>query len=229
MNVLVACEESQTVCKAFRDLGHTAFSCDLQDCSGGHPEWHIKCDVRDILKPNCGFDTPFPYIKFFTCIGSCISIFCWDLIIAHPPCTYFSLAGNCFFNESVYGERAIKRKELRDEAKEFFRIFLNLSCKRICIENPVGTICTDYPCTQIIQPYWFGHFETKRTCLWLKGLPKLRPTCVVRPNVIYLPNGKTDSAWHFYTRNSPDRQRLRSKTFSGIALAMASQWGSILP
>lgn len=203
MKVLVACEESQRVCLAFRKRGHDAYSCDIMDCSGGHPEWHIKDDV---LKHLDG----------------------WDLIIAHPPCTYLTVTGNRWFNVEKYSDKEIKRIEERDVAARFFMEFVNAPCEKIAIENPIGYMSTFYrKPDQIIQPYQFGHPERKATCLWLKGLAPLIPTNIVEPDVIKLKSGKTDSRWHVESFNLPKDQRsiVCSKTFDGIAEAMAEQWG----
>ena len=204
MRVLVACEESQRVCKAFRDKGHEAYSCDIEPCSGGHPEWHIQDDVLKHLNEN------------------------WDLIIAHPPCTYLTVAANKYYSVEKYGEKAIKRFKLREEAIDFFMKFVNVNCEKVAIENPIGVISSVYrKPDQIIQPYQFGHSERKATCLWLKGLPVLKPTNIVTPDIIKLKSGKTDSRLHYETLKLPakERSKIRSKTFEGIALAMAEQWG----
>ena len=191
MRVLVACEESQEVTKAFRRLGHEAFSCDLQDCSGGHPEWHIKGDAVEVLYSQK-----------------------WDRAIAHPPCTRLANSG----------VQWLKKRNLwreLDDAREFFYRFVNYGKEgnKIAIENPIPH---KYGClpkyTQIIQPWQFGHGETKATCLWLYGLPKLRPTNIVE--------GREQKVWKIPP--GPDREKLRSKTYSGIAEAMASQWSEYL-
>lgn len=203
MKVLVACEESQRVCMAFRKRGHEAYSCDILDCSGGHPEWHIKDDVLKHLDEG------------------------WDLIIAHPPCTRLTVAANKYYKPE-YADRFPTIQEEREEAIKFFMHFTNLSCPRVAIENPIGIMSTRYKKpTQIIQPYQFGHPERKATCLWLKGLPPLVPTNIVEPDIIKLKSGKTDSRLHFETLKLPkeERAKQRSKTFEGIALAMAEQWG----
>lgn len=204
MRVLVACEESQRVCIAFRNKGHEAFSCDILECSGGHPEWHIKDDVLKHLNEN------------------------FDLIIAHPPCTYLTVAANKYYNVEKYGNKAEERKKERQKAIEFFMQFTELKCPRVCIENPIGVMSSLY-CkpTQIIQPYQFGHSERKATCLWLKGLPELKSTNIVTPDIIRLKSGKTDSRLHYETLKLPanERAKMRSKTFEGIAKAMAEQWG----
>lgn len=155
MNVLIACEESQTVCKAFRARGHNAFSCDIQECSGGHPEWHIQGDCQPLLNGRCSFVTQDG--RSWS-IGSP-----WDLIIAHPPCTYLTVAGNKYFSVEKYGMMAIERMELRREAVSFFMEFVNAACDHIAIENPVGVISTIYrKPDQIIQPYQFGHPVSKK-------------------------------------------------------------------
>lgn len=173
MKVLVACEESQRVCMAFRAKGHEAYSADIQDCSGGHPEWHIKGDVLEILNGNCFFLTCDHEVHEIS--GN------WDLIIAHPPCTYLSNAGAC----RLYPKKGLidaVRLEKGLDAKEFFLKFLNAVCEKICIENPVPSRIYRLPKpTQSIQPYEYGHPYTKKTYLWLRGLPKLKPTNVVKP------------------------------------------------
>ena len=205
MKVLVACEESQEVCKAFRELGHEAYSCDIQECSGGHPEWHLKQDVIPLLNQD------------------------WDLIIAHPPCTFLTVTGNRWFDVERYGDKAIQRHKDREEAVKFFMQFVNAKCDKIAIENPIGYMSTAYKKpTQIIHPYMFGDPARKATCLWLKGLPKLTPTNMVEPIIIHYQNGKgTDNPWHMETMKLPPKERAkaRSKTFPGIAKAMAEQWG----
>lgn len=194
MRVLCACEESQVVTKEFRKLGHEAYSCDLQDCSGGFPEWHIKGDVLPLLSD------------------------CWDLIIAFPPCTYLSFAGNRYLN--VPG-----RYEQRLAAVDFFMSIVNAPCERIAVENPVGYMNSYYrKPDQIINPYQFGDSCRKRTCLWLKNLPLLLPDYVVSaPDPVYIqPDGKR--RYWVETVSGSDRQKVRSKTFPGIAAAMAFQW-----
>lgn len=205
MRVLVACEESQRVCIAFREKGHEAYSCDIEPCSGGHPEWHIQDDVLKHLDEN------------------------WDLIIAHPPCTYLTVTGNRWFDVGKYGEKAIERQKLRNEAIDFFLKIANAPCKKIAIENPVGVISTVYrKPDRIIQPYEYGHPMTKKTCLWLKNLPLLQPTNIVQPEYVICADGKRYSKAHvdtFYIRDAKERAKMRSKTFEGIAKAMAEQWG----
>lgn len=184
LRVLVACEESQTVCKAFRALGHEAYSCDILDCSGGHPEWHFKQDVLPLLKEP------------------------WDLIVAHPPCTYLTVTGNRWFNVERYGDAAIKRAADREEAARFFMEFTKTNCKHVAIENPIGVMSTRYrKPDQTIQPYWFGDPQRKGTCLWLIGLPPLKPTNMVEPEIYVYKNGKgTDSPWHVNSMKLPPPQ-----------------------
>lgn len=221
MNVLIACEESQRVCNAFRERGHRAFSCDIQECSGGYPEYHIKGDVLPLLNGKC---------SFFTQDNTWHHVYGkWDLIIAHPPCTYLTVTGNKWFNVSKYGEKALKRLEYREEAKNFFMKFVYADCDKIVIENPIGYMSTRYrKPDQIIQPYMFGDPSRKATCLWLKNLKQLVATNIVEPEIIVYKNGKgTDNPWHMETMKLPKEERAkeRSKTFPGIAKAMAEQWG----
>lgn len=229
MKVLVACEESQRVCVAFRERGHEAYSCDIVKPSGGHPEWHIKQDVLTILNPSTIFQNERPHIEFFTMDNKLHNIDRWDLIIAHPPCTYLTVTGNRWFNVDKYGESAMKRAIYRENAVDFFMNFVNAECNSVAIENPIGVMSSRYKKpTQIIHPYMFGDAERKATCLWLKGLPELTPTNVVEPVIIKYKNGKgTDSKLHMDTLGLPkdERARLRSQTFIGIAKAMAEQWG----
>ena len=222
MNVLVACEESQRVCKAFRSRGHIAFSCDIIKCSGGRPEWHIQGDALDLIDGDCFFVAQSGEDVRLT--GK------WDLIIAHPPCTYLTVSGNRWFNEERYGDSAVQRKRDRQEAIDFFMKFVAADCERVAIENPIGTMSTVYrKPDQIIQPYQFGDPARKATCLWLKGLQPLQPTNIVEPKVIRTKNGKTYAPWHYNTLSLPpkERARERSKTFPGIAKAMAAQWGGV--
>ena len=222
MKVLVACEESQAVTKEFRALGHEAYSCDIIECSGGHPEWHIKQDVLPLLGGNCEFVSMDE--QSHSIHGK------WDMIIGFPPCTYLTVTGNRWFNVERYGEKAIQREKDRYDAIKFFMSFANANCDRIAIENPVGIMSRTWrKPDQIIQPYMFGDPERKGTCLWLKGLPELKPTNIVEPQVIVYKNGRgTDSPWHMNTLGLPkaERAKLRSKTFAGIAKSMAEQWGT---
>lgn len=220
--ILIACEESQTVCKAFRSKGFEAYSCDIQEPSGKHPEWHILGDALITLRG--GIVT--------TMDGKEHDVGTWDLLIAHPPCTHLTVTGNRWFNISRYGEKAIQRYKDREEAADFFMRFVKCGSPKIAIENPIGYMSTAYQKpTQIIHPYMFGEPARKATCLWLKGLPKLTPTDIVEPEIIRYKNGKgTDNPWHMETMKLPpaDRTRVRSKTFPGIAKAMVEQWGSLL-
>lgn len=219
MYVLVACEESQRVCIAFREKGHKAFSCDLQHCSGGHPEWHICGDVLPLLNGDCGFKTENG--DYYLIVGK------WDLIIAHPPCTYLSNAGArwLYAGGVVNTERLIRGLE----GKEFFLKILNSNCDKIAVENPIPSRIFDLPvCTQIVQPYEFGEPWSKKTCLWLKGLLPLQPTCIVADYKPFCTSGS-------YSRDHNPRYKgasrkggsakSRSKTFAGISKAMADQWG----
>jgi hypothetical protein len=220
MKVLVACEESQEVCKAFREKGHEAYSCDIQECSGGHTEWHIQSDVLPLLNGNC---------EFKTIDGQKHSIDGkWDLIIAHPPCTYLTVTGNRWFNVERYGDKAVQRIKDRKEAAKFFMAFANADCDHIAIENPVGYMSTYWrKPDQIIQPWMFGDAEEKKTCLWLKGLPNLIETNIVTPpDRVRFNSGKSMPKWYADAWHLPkeERSKLRSKTFPGIAKAMANQW-----
>ena len=221
MKILVACEESQTVCKAFRKRGHEAYSCDIMDCSGGHNEWHIMQDVIPLLNGNCEFETVDGTKHKIN--GK------WDLIIAHPPCTYLTVTGNRWFNIERYGEKAIQRLKDREEAIEFFMAIANADCEKIVIENPVGVMSTEWKKPeQIIQPYMFGDRAEKKTCLWLKGVEPLKPTNIVEPlERLKFESGKTMAKWYADLWHLPkeERSRLRSQTFPGIAKAMAEQWG----
>lgn len=220
MRVLIACEESQAVCKEFRALGHEAYSCDLYECSGGHPEWHIKGDCLPILNGKC---------KFITQDGDCHTINTkWDLIIAHPPCTHLSSSGQWAYSKG-------KDINLKYEAINFFMKFANADCDKIAIENPIGVMSKEYrKPDQIIQPYWFGDKAQKSTCLWLKGLPLLKPTNIVEKGEfvewVDKKTGRTKRQSKYdidilkNAKNKEERSRLRSKTFPGIAKAFASQW-----
>lgn len=219
MRVLVACEESQRVCNAFRKLGHEAYSCDIIECSGGHPEWHILGDALKVINGNCDFITQDG--EKHTIIEK------WDLLIAHPPCTYLTNASAVRMR--VKGEIVPERYAKAMEAKEFFMRFINADCDRICVENPVPLKIVNLPpYTQIIQPWQFGHPYSKRTCLWLKGLPKLEPTNIITEGVQPYVNGGCKDAHGNYRRFQGRKERdpkTRSKTFEGIAEAFAIQWG----
>ena len=210
MNVLIACEESQRVCIAFREKGHNAFSCDILPCSGGHPEWHICGDVLPLLDGRCSFKTMDGIEHSID--GK------WDLLIAHPPCTYLSNAGARFlYPKGVLNEDRLK---LGLAAKDFFMAFYNADCEKICIENPTPSRVYELPkYTQVIQPWMFGHPVQKRTCLWLKGLEPLKPTEIVEERQ----SSKVPGNW--FNKGGKERQKNRAKTFTGIAKAMAEQWG----
>ena len=185
MRVLVACEESQVVCSAFREKGHEAYSCDIEQASGNHPEWHLQQDVTPLL---------YEY---------------WDLIIAFPPCTHLAVSGARWFEEK-------RRDGRQQQGIDFFMQFARCPCEKVAIENPVGIMSTLYrKPEQIIQPWMFGHGETKATCLWLKNLPKLEPTDIVE--------GREQKIWRLPP--SEDRAKLRSRTYQGIADAMSTTWG----
>lgn len=201
MKVLVACEESQAVTKELRRLGHEAYSCDIIPCSGGHPEWHIQGDALELLKMK------------------------WDMIIAFPPCTYLTNAGA----RHLYKGHVLNQERYKKglEAKEFFLKFYNADCPRIAVENPTPSRVFELPeKTQVIQPYEYGHPFTKRTQLWLKGLPPLKPTNVVTPERTFCPSGSYSKKHNEKHRGvfTTDRAKNRSKTFPGIAKAMAEQW-----
>lgn len=233
MRVLVACEESQVVCNAFREKGHEAYSCDIIECSGGHPEWHIQADVLPLLNGDCEFVSADG--KHHSIVGK------WDMIIAFPPCTHLAVSGARHFEK----KRADGRQR---EGIEFFCRFLFADCDRISIENPVNIISGTYVgtwfrdlaeryslprnATQAIQPYQFGEPHKKTTCLWLKNLPLLTPTNIVdvcdtrRYEIKRGKNaGKVATFSDWYNKGGKDRQKSRSKTFQGIARAMAEQWG----
>lgn len=219
MKVLVACEESQRVCTAFRELGHEAYSCDIQECSGGHPEWHILGDVLPLINGKS---------EFVTMDGVTHRIDSrWDLLIAHPPCTYMSNAGAC----RMYPKKGVidpNRLEKALEAKEFFMKFYNANCNKICIENPMPLKVVGLPTeTERIQPYQFGEPWSKKTYLWLKGLPELQPTEIVKDYKPFLPSstGRKLGGDSYGAKECPSRSKARSKTFLGIAKAMAEQWG----
>ena len=220
MKILIACEESQRITIAMRQRGHECYSCDIIEPSGGHPEWHIQQDVIPLLNGP---------ISFQTNDGQLHNIDKWDLIIAHPPCQFLTNTGNKYFNEEVYGEKAHQRKQNREDAINFFMKIANANCDKIAIENPVGCMSTRWrKPDQIIQPYMFGNPIRKRTCLWLKGLPKLKPTNQIEPEEqILSPNGKKIGTWYRETYNiaKKDRAKERSKTFPEVAKAIAEQWG----
>lgn len=198
MKILIACEESQAVCKAFRAKGHEAYSCDILPASGGHPEWHLQEDVLPLLEKE------------------------WDMIIAFPPCTDLAVSGAAWFER--------KRADgSQQRSIDFFMKFANAKCPRIAIENPVGIMSSKWrKPDQIIQPYEFGEPFSKKTCLWLKGLPLLKGTKLVdRGERVKFASGKSMPKWYSDAFRLPPKERsiARSKTFQGIADAMAEQWG----
>lgn len=226
MNILIACEESQRVCMAFREKGHRAFSCDVIECSGGHPEWHIQQDVIPLLNGNCEFATAdgIHHIQDNK----------WDMIIAFPPCTYLTNCATRHFSlKCTPPEKVVKRWENRALAAVFFMRFILADCERIAVENPVGFMSKAFrKPNQIIEPYCFAenendteNYHTKRTCLWLKGLPLLvKANDLPRPKLetYTTKKGKVKSiCWEMKNHGSDKR----SKTFPGIAKAMAEQWG----
>lgn len=197
MNVLIGCEETQEVCKAFRKKGHEAFSCDLQNCSGGHPEWHLQMDIFEAIE-----------LKE------------WDRGIFFPPCTFITVSSNRWYKDQpqIKSGKLVgaARREAREKAIEFVKRLYNCKIEKVCIENPIGILSTTWrKPSQIIQPWMFGHGEQKATCLWLKRLPRLNGFDVVE--------GREQKIWKM--TNSEERSRLRSKTYPGIAAAMAEQWG----
>ncbi|MFX0132262.1 MAG: DNA cytosine methyltransferase [Candidatus Hodarchaeota archaeon] len=211
MKILIACEESQIVCKSFRKRGFEAYSCDILPCSGGHPEWHIQHDVLDVLEPN-----PFNNYEG------------WDAMIAHPPCTYLSRAGARWLHigNTINPDRFSKGKE----AKKFFLELLNANIPFIAIENPTPLKIYELPKhSQVIQPYMFGHPYSKRTLLWIKGFPNLMATKIFEDYVPFLPSntGGAKRGQKFNLNGIRD-QKEASKTFNGIAQAMAEQWGDFL-
>ena len=240
MKVLVACEESQRVCIEFRKLGHEAYSCDIESCNGGHPEWHIQDDVLPLLNGNCDFKTVNG--DMYHLIGK------WDMIIAFPPCTHLAVSGARYFEEKRLDSRQI-------EGLEFFCKFFEADCNKIVIENPVNIISGDYVTkwfpdiadkydlprkpTQRIHPWMFGDNFSKCTCLWEKGVDPLVPIIKEEPEMEYhewvdkkTGKKKRENLWMYKafinTKTTEDRRRVRSKTFPGIAKAMAEQWGKEL-
>lgn len=216
LRVLVACEESQTVTKELRKLGHEAFSCDLLPCSGGHPEWHIQQDVLEVIEKN------------------------WDMMIAHPPCTYLAVSGAQWYyhpeDKNLPVEKRRPHPGYPDRAKDkenavsFFLKLAGAPVEKIAIENPIGIISSLWrKPDQIIQPYMFGDEATKTTCLWLKNLPLLIPTDIVgKGERVFFKSGKSQPKWYSdafsKAKTKEERQIMRSKTFPGIARAMAEQW-----
>jgi hypothetical protein len=202
VNVLVGCEESQAVCIEFRKLGHEAYSCDLQECSGGHPEWHLQMDV-------------FKAIAYGVVTGKP-----WDIGIFFPTCTYLTVSANKWYKDQPERKSGTlvgqARRYAREESVAFFMRLYNCNIPKVAIENPIGVMSSRFrKPDQVLQPWMFGHGETKATCLWLRGIPKLVPTNIVEGR---------EQRLHWLSK-TPDRAKLRSKTFTGIAKAMAEQWG----
>lgn len=220
MKILIACEESQAVCKEFRRLGHTAFSCDILPETGGHPEWHIQRDVFEVIDEG------------------------WDMMIAFPPCTYLSVSGAQWYyhpddkhlpkdERRPHPKYPTRDKDRLDAIAFFMKLFYS-PIEKICIENPVGVMSNIFrKPSQIIQPWMFGDEATKTTCLWLKGLPLLVPTNIVgKGDRTVFKSGKSHPKWYAdalaKAKTPEERRNLRSKTFPGIASAMAEQWTNIL-
>lgn len=235
LNVLVACEESQRVCAEFRMLGHNAYSCDILSCSGGHPEWHFKQDVLEVIKNNGGM------------LETGEELFIdgeWDIMVAHPPCTYLSSSGaKWYYHPDDKGLPIEKRRPHpkfpnraadREEAASFFMELMNAPIKHIAVENPIGIMSTRFrKADQIVQPYYFGDEATKSTCLWLKNLPLLEPTNIVgKGEMVELSSGKKLPKWYsdalVKAKTPEERRNLRSKTFPGFAKAIAEQWSEYL-
>lgn len=218
MKILVACEESQAVTIELRKLGHEAYSCDIIECSGGHPEWHIRWDAIALINGNC---------SFMTCDGKLHRIDDkWDMLIAFPPCTHLAVSGAAHFAKKIADGR-------QQQGIDFFMQFANADCEKIAIENPIGIMSSKFrKPDQIIQPWQFGDNVGKSTCLWLKELPLLIPQVEERPPAEYhtwiskTGKAKRQEMWFYQTRCLPARERGRaaSKTFPGIARAMAEQW-----
>jgi len=199
VNILVGCEESQAVCIELRKMGHEAYSCDLQQCSGGHPEWHLQMDVFEAIK-----------LKK------------WDMGIFFPDCTYLTISANKWYKDQPKRKSGAlvgqERRDAREKAIKFFMDLYNCDIPKVSVENPIGVMSTRFrKPDQVLQPWMFGHGETKATCLWLRGLPKLKPTNIVEGR---------EQRLHLLPKTK-DRAKLRSKTFSGIAAAMATQWGNL--
>ena len=198
MRVLIGCEESQAVCKEFRKLGHEAYSCDVIECSGGRPEWHLQMDVFEAIK-----------LKN------------WDMGIFFPTCTYLTVSANKWYKDQPPRKSGVligkERREAREEAIKFFMDIYNCDIPKVAVENPIGVMSSRFrKPDQVIQPWMFGHGETKATCLWLRGLKNLEPTNVVEGR---------EQRLHLLPKTK-DRAKIRSKTYPGIAKAMAEQWGT---
>ena len=235
LNILVACEESQAVCKEFRRLGHNAFSCDILKCSGGHPEWHFNCDVLEVIK-NKGGKLETGEIAFIN--GN------WDLMVAHPPCTYLAVSGAQWYyhpedkhlptDQRRPHPKFPNRAKDREEGVSFFMALANAPIEHIAIENPVGIMSKRWrKPDQSVQPWMFGDEASKLTCLWLKNLPPLHETNVVgHGERVILSSGRSLPKWYSdalcKAKTSEERRTLRSKTFPGFANAIAEQWSDYL-
>jgi hypothetical protein len=231
MKILVACEESQAITKELRKLGHEAYSCDLLECSGGRPDWHFKCDVFEVIKNNGGLLQNGKIVK-----GQKK----WEMMIAHPPCTYLAVSGARWFYHPDDAHLPITdrrphpnyktRAKDREDAIKFVKKLFNAPIDKIAIENPIGTLSTRFKRPdQIVHPYMFGDSASKATCLWLKGLPLLKPTKIVdKGERITFKSGKSQPKWYsdafVKAKTAEERRTLRSKTFQGMASAMAKQW-----
>lgn len=234
-NILIACEESQRVCSEFRRLGFNAYSCDLLPCSGGHPEWHFQQDVLKIIEKGGGIlqNGEEYYIEG-----------CWDLMVAHPPCTYLAVSGAKWYYHPEDKELPLSqrrphpnfpnRAKDREDGANFFMALANAKIERIAIENPVGIMNTRWrKPDQVVQPWQFGDSASKKTCLWLKNLPLLKETNVVdEGEFIEFGSGRRLAKWYSdgltKTKTAEERRTWRSKTFPGFAKAIAEQWGEYL-
>lgn len=235
LNVLVACEESQRVCTEFRRLGHNAFSCDILKCSGGHPEWHFNQDVLEVIRNNGGL---LEIGEEYYIEGK------WDLMIAHPPCTFLAVSGARWYYHPDDKDLPIEQRRPhpkfpnratdREEGVAFFMDLINAPIEHIAVENPVGIMNTRYrKPDQVVQPYYFGDEASKSTCLWLKNLPLLKPTKIVgKGEMVELSSGKRLPKWYSdalsKAKTPEERRNLRSKTFPGFAKAIAEQWSAYL-
>lgn len=235
LNVLVACEESQRVCTEFRKLGHNAFSCDILKCSGGHPEWHFNQDVLEVIKNNGGL---LETGEKFHIDGK------WDLMVAHPPCTYLAVSGAKWYYHPDDKHLPVEerrphpnfpnRAQDREDGANFFMALANADIEHIAIENPVGIMNSRFrKPDQVVQPYFFGDAASKSTCLWLKNLPLLTPTKMVdKGEYIEFKSGKRIPKWYSdgltKTKTAEERRTWRSKTFPGFAKAIAEQWSAYL-
>ena len=231
LNILVACEESQRVCSEFRRLGHLAFSCDLIECSGGHPEWHFRQDVLEVIKNKGGMLQTGEEVYIS---GD------WDMMIAHPPCTFLAVSGARWFYHPDDKELPVEKRRPhprfpnrardREDAADFFMKLVNADIKHIAVENPIGIMNTRYrKPDQVVQPYYFGDEASKSTCLWLKNLPVLEKTKEVGTGEwVELNSGKRLPKWYsdalVKAKTAEERRNLRSKTFPGFAKALAEQW-----